>query len=109
MALIACPECTREISTAAASCPGCGHPMQRQVPPPLPMQTQAPAQPKWHPGVAAVLSLVIPGAGQMYKGQVLNGIVWLVCVAIGYVLFVVPGLILHLFCILGAASGDPNK
>lgn len=28
MALVGCPECGREISTAAAACPQCGHPMQ---------------------------------------------------------------------------------
>jgi hypothetical protein len=45
----------------------------------------------------------------MYKGQVFNGLVWLVVVVIGYVVFVIPGLVLHLFCIIGAASGDPYK
>jgi TM2 domain-containing membrane protein YozV len=59
--------------------------------------------------VAAVLSLVIPGAGQMYKGQVFNGLLWLVVVAIGYFMLIVPGLILHLLCILGAASGKPKS
>lgn len=98
MALIDCPECSREISSEAASCPQCGHPMQ--VP--------EPAR-KWSPGVAAVLSLVIPGAGQMYKGQILNGVVWLFFVVLGYVFYVFPGLILHLLCIVGAASGDPTK
>jgi len=67
----------------------------------------------WSPGTAAVLSLVIPGAGQMYKGQVFNGLFWLLCVVIGYFMFIVPGVILHIFCIVGAASGkntvpDPN-
>lgn len=71
--------------------------------------TPAAPQPKWNAGVAAVLSLVIPGAGQMYKGQVGNGLVWLIFVVAGYFMLVVPGLILHLFCILGAASGDPTK
>ena len=66
-------------------------------------------QPKWSGGVAAVLSLIIPGAGQMYKGQVANGLCWLVFVVIAYFMLVVPGLILHLFCIIGAASGDPTK
>lgn len=28
MSLTACPECSRQISTAAFSCPGCGHPAQ---------------------------------------------------------------------------------
>lgn len=64
---------------------------------------------QWHPGIAAVLSLLIPGAGQMYKGEVGSGIAWLVVVCIGYLLLIVPGIILHIFCIVGAASGDPNK
>ncbi|MCL2258879.1 MAG: hypothetical protein FWC18_03520 [Cystobacterineae bacterium] len=67
------------------------------------------AQAQWSPGVAAVLSLFFPGVGQMYKGQVLNGIVWLICVTIGYVAFVVPGIVLHLFCIFGAASGGSGQ
>lgn len=29
-------------------------------------------------GVAAVLSLVVPGVGQIYNGDMLRGIVWLV-------------------------------
>jgi len=44
MALIACPECAREISDKAATCPHCGNPMNRAVvtapappaPPPAP-------------------------------------------------------------------------
>lgn len=28
MALIACPECGRQVSSAAASCPHCGHPLR---------------------------------------------------------------------------------
>lgn len=66
-------------------------------------------QPKWNGGIAALLSFLIPGAGQMYKGQVANGLVWFVFVVIGYFALIVPGLILHLFCIIGAASGDPTK
>lgn len=107
MALVSCPECAKQISSAAVNCPGCGHPMLAQ---PVPtVVVKPPNQPKWNRGIAAVLSLVIPGAGQMYKGQVGNGIVWLIFVVIGYMALLVPGLFLHLFCILGAASGDPYK
>ncbi len=102
MALIRCPECGREVSSAAAACPSCGHPITGT-------HTAAPPQAKWSPGIAAVLSLVIPGAGQMYKGSVGGGLVWLVVVVFGYVLFIVPGLVLHLCCIVSAASGDPTK
>jgi TM2 domain-containing membrane protein YozV len=35
-------------------------------------------RPTRHPGVAAVLSLVIPGAGQMYRGDIGAGFIWLV-------------------------------
>ncbi len=70
---------------------------------------QQASTPKWSPGVAAVLSLVILGAGQMYKGQVTRGLIWLVIVLIGYAAFVVPGLASHFVCILGAASGNPMK
>jgi len=31
-----------------------------------------------HPGVSVVLSLVIPGVGQIYNGDFLRGIFWLI-------------------------------
>jgi TM2 domain-containing membrane protein YozV len=30
------------------------------------------------PGLAAVVSLIIPGVGQLYNGRILAGIVWLI-------------------------------
>ncbi|MCC6425116.1 MAG: hypothetical protein IT447_16705 [Phycisphaerales bacterium] len=71
------------------------------------MQQAAPQQ-LWNPGVAAMLSFLIPGAGQMYKGQVLNGLVWFAMVVVGYFLCF-PGIILHLLCVGGAAMGDSMK
>jgi TM2 domain-containing membrane protein YozV len=67
---------------------------------------QPPTQ-RWSPGLAAVLSFIVPGLGQLYKGQILNGIVWFVFVFLGYLALFVPGLILHFFCVLGALSGNP--
>ena len=64
---------------------------------------------RWSPGVAAVLSFFFPGVGQMYKGQVFNGLAWLVLVLVGYAFFVVPGLVLHLCCVIGAAGGDSYR
>lgn len=40
MALIPCKECGNSVSTEAATCPHCGAPPQRPVPPPLPVQPQ---------------------------------------------------------------------
>ena len=31
-----------------------------------------------HPGTAAVLSLLVPGVGQIYNGDFLRGIFWLI-------------------------------
>jgi predicted RNA-binding Zn-ribbon protein involved in translation (DUF1610 family) len=64
---------------------------------------------RWSPLAAAFLSFLIPGLGQLYKGQIINGIVWFVVVAIGYVAFIVPGLILHFCCVIGAATGNPYR
>jgi hypothetical protein len=34
MALVDCPECSKQISTAASSCPHCGHPLRKANPEP---------------------------------------------------------------------------
>ncbi len=94
------------MSPAAASCPGCGHPFRAAA---QTVVVQMPPTRKWSPGVAALLSFFIPGAGQIYKGQPINGLVWLGLTIAGYFMLLVPGMILHLFCILGAAMGDPTK
>jgi TM2 domain-containing membrane protein YozV len=31
------------------------------------------------PFIAGVLSLVIPGAGQIYNGRILSGVLWFLC------------------------------
>ena len=36
------------------------------------------AQPRKNPGLAAVLSFVVPGVGQIYNGDFLRGIFWLI-------------------------------
>jgi hypothetical protein len=55
------------------------------------------------PVLAAVLSLVVPGAGQLYTGNVLSALLWFVLVTAGYTL-ILPGIFLHLFCVGFAAS-----
>lgn len=39
--------------------------------------TQESQTPQKHPGTAAVLSVLIPGLGQMYNGDFLRGVFWL--------------------------------
>lgn len=90
--------------------------MSRYVPPATPQQNvtqvvnvHVGGRKRWSPIVAMFLSLIIPGLGQMYKGQILNGLVWLVVVGVGYFMLVLPGLGLHLLCVIGAGLGDPYR
>lgn len=54
------------------------------------------------PGTAAFLTFLIPGWGQMRRGKMKVGLIWLVIVLLGYFLIIVPGLILHGVCMLDA-------
>ena len=53
--------------------------------------------------LAAVLSVWMPGAGHLYAGRFAAAVLWFLVVGAGYAL-ILPGLILHLFCIASAAS-----
>ena len=109
-----CPYCAETISVDAIKCKHCGEILDtdlkasRQQPGTTIIMPEQKIR-KWSPGVAALLSFLIPGAGQMYKGNVLAGLVWLVAVVIGYFLILIPGIILHVICIFTAATGDPYK
>ena len=101
-------------------CPKCElHERVPNVPPPKPAPETPPpvivnAQPQiiypsWNPGIAAVLSFFIPGLGQLYKNQIINGITWFLVVGFAYLFLwgmcLLPGPILHFCCIISAASG----
>jgi hypothetical protein len=110
-----CPYCAEPIAIAARKCRHCGEYLTATLRRRRPEAAGPPVVHgrdrgrRWSPGVAAVLSLFFPGVGQIYKGDVLLGLLWLVAVPLGYLCFLVPGLVLHLLCILTAAAGNPDR
>lgn len=115
---IPCQFCGEMVPPAAIKCRFCNEYLDGRETPsayapqvlaPAPNVTHVHAAPvaRWSPGVAAVLSFLIPGLGQIYKGQVLRGFFYMILVAAGYFALIVPGLILHLLIVIGAATGNP--
>jgi TM2 domain-containing membrane protein YozV len=129
---VPCPLCAESILPNAVKCKHCGefldgrssaYPVAQQQPVVIQQMVQpAPVvnvsqqmvvhhanHKRWNPFVAAILSLFLPGLGQIYKGQFLNGLAWLVLTIVGYICFIIPGVVLHLCCVLGALTGDPYR
>jgi TM2 domain-containing membrane protein YozV/predicted nucleic acid-binding Zn ribbon protein len=110
-----CPFCAEEIHSDAIKCKHCGEILDAD----LRESRNKMAQPtfivpqqnirKWSPGVAALITLFIPGAGHLYKGNVGAGILWFIAALFGYIMFIIPGIFIHIICIFSAASGDPYK
>ena len=54
------------------------------------------------PGISAVLSVVAPGLGQVYSGRLLAGALWFLGTAAAYWAILLPGFLVHAFCIWSA-------
>ncbi len=79
-----------------------GHALTRHAGPPTLVPFTRPPR-HASPLLAMVLSAFVPGAGHLYAERPLAAVLWLLVVAMGYML-ILPGLVLHLFSIAGAAS-----
>lgn len=125
-----CPFCAEPILVAAKKCKHCGEivdvmlraastqaaPQVNQAPAPAVHITNvnhnvvtAGQRKRWSRIVAFLLSLFIPGLGQLYQGRLLGGVFWFIIVVIGYAAFIVPGLVLHLLCAISALLADPYR
>lgn len=59
--------------------------------------------------LASIWSMMLPGLGQMMKGQIMPGIIWAFLTAGGYYSFFWPGIIIHGLCVLDAALNKGQK
>ena len=110
---VSCSECKKDYLFEANNCPHCGcfngkkrnllRPLEEYKEKPVRVQQQKENSP--NPGVAAALSFFIPGMGQIYKGKILIGMVWLFFTVGGYTALVVPGVIIHMACVFNAYKG----
>lgn len=82
-----CQFCKSSVDSSATKCPHC----QEWLTEPT----------NWS-GVAAILSFFLPGLGQLYKGDIGRGLSLFIFTAIGYALFIVPGLVMHLLVVADA-------
>src|SRR5882757_9244319 len=98
----ACPYCAETILSAAVKCRFCGEFLP--VGSALNSSARVEAKPKWNPGIASILSLVIPGSGQMYGGRIWQGLAWLPGVVVAYLWFAPLGLAAHAACIWNASG-----
>jgi TM2 domain-containing membrane protein YozV len=57
------------------------------------------------PGISAVLSVLIPGLGQVYNGSLVTGAVWFLGTSIGYSAVLVPGFLIHCAAVWCAYRG----
>jgi len=55
-----------------------------------------------HPGISAVLSVLVPGLGQVYCGRLLAGGLWFLVTGFAYHAILVPGFLIHAVCVWSA-------
>jgi TM2 domain-containing membrane protein YozV len=57
------------------------------------------------PGIAAVLSVLLPGLGQVYTGRLLAGALWFLATTLAYSAILLPGFLIHGLCVWSAYRG----
>jgi len=90
-----CPTCGKPLQFGNAEiCPNCGDRIQRQP---------APIKGEKSPWIAALLSF-LPGLGQVYNGDLKRGTFFLLATLVGFLLFIIPGIIFWGYQIYDAHS-----
>lgn len=86
-----CSSCGKEITEGIKFCPSCGKAVISETPSPLQSQTVQTQPQIKNPGVAAILSFFIAGAGHIYNGQIGSGLFILFCVIIFSIIAIIYG------------------
>lgn len=90
-----CENCGAELLYEEAEiCPKCGVRIKEPTSP----------QKEKSPGVALLLSFLFTGSGQVYNGELLKGILFIIGTFVGMLFFFIPGLIIWIFGIYDAYS-----
>ena len=58
-----------------------------------------------NPGIAGVLSVLLPGLGQVYNGRLIAGGLWLLAASVGYSTLLIPGFAIHALSVWCAYRG----
>lgn len=75
----------------------------------LSMESRNPVDYDTPNSLAAIWSMMLPGLGQLMKGQIMPGLFWAFLTAGGYYSFFWPGLTIHTLCVLDAALNKGQK
>lgn len=67
------------------------------------IEEKMPSDPQKDPIITSIMSLMLPGLGQLMKGHTIQGIFWALVVGFSYLVFLNLGIIIHSLCILDAA------
>lgn len=91
-----CPTCGKQLQFENAEiCPNCGVRIQGQ---------SAQIKGEKSPGIAALLSFVFTGLGQVYNGDFKRGVLFLIGTLVGFLFFIIPGIIVWVYQIYDAYS-----